>query len=263
MARPAAGCGADDETGRAGGKGRDRRRPARRAPQYGAGPARDRAGGGIPACGTSIVVWSDAMYEPKGEYPAAGGFVVYVPPERACGSRPAYPARVYAASHVTEDSFMRRMVHGKKTYIGQLEIAYAGAPYLSIPHVFRGRSVIHFVDNTSAVAALVKGYAKPIDSGQIVNAIAAYNAGLDVNVFWEYVRSKANIGDFPSRLRLDLMRAALRDAGIETEPTMVTCVLPSFDDWITQLPSHWLTKGRTARTPGRVSRGKRQRGEQG
>jgi hypothetical protein len=70
-------------------------------------------------------------------------------------------------------------------------------------------------------------YAKPLDSGQIVNAIAAFNAGLRVNVFWEYVRSKANVAGFPSRLRLDLVRAALRNAGIEIDPVMVKCALPS------------------------------------
>jgi hypothetical protein len=48
-----------------------------------------------------------------------------------------------------------------------------------------------------------------------------------VNVFWEYVRSKANVAGFPSRLRLDLVRAALRNAGIEIDPVMVKCALPS------------------------------------
>jgi hypothetical protein len=117
------------------------------------------------------------------------------------------------------------------------------------------------VDNTSAVAALVKGYAKPLDSGQIVNAIAAFNAGLRVNVFWEYVRSKANVADFPSRLRLDLMRDALRTAGIEIEPVMVKCVLPSFEDWVARLPSEWLAEGQAIEVPGRVSRGKRRQAD--
>jgi hypothetical protein len=190
----------------------------------------------------SVIVWSDAMYEAKSAAPAAGGFVVYVPPEWVDGKY--YGARLYAASHVTPQDFMRRMVHGKKTYIGQLEIAYAGAPYLSLPHVFRDRATLHWVDNTSAVAALVKGYAKPLDSGQIVNAIAAFNAGLRVSVYWEYIRSKANIADFPSRLRLDLMHAALRRAGIDVRVEMVECVLPSFDEWTATLPGEWLKRGR-------------------
>ena len=46
----------------------------------------------------------------------------------------------------------------RKTYIGQLEIMFGVSPYLSLPEVFEGRDVIHFIDNTSACAALVKGY---------------------------------------------------------------------------------------------------------
>jgi hypothetical protein len=70
------------------------------------------------------------------------------------------------------------------------------------------------VDNTSAVAALVKGYARPVDSGQIVNAIHAFNAGLRVDAYYEYVRSAANIADFPSRLRMDLLMQALAVASL-------------------------------------------------
>jgi hypothetical protein len=82
-------------------------------------------------------VWSDAMWERSAHKPAAGGFVVYVPPRLVPGRREPVPARVIVSSHVTPDEVVRRLVPGKKTYIGQLEIMYAGAAFSTLPHVFR------------------------------------------------------------------------------------------------------------------------------
>ena len=71
--------------------------------------------------------------------------------------------------------------------------------YTSLPLVLAGRQVIHFIDNTSAIAGLVKGYSRAIHSGRTVNAFHALNAGLRADTFVEYVRTKANIADLPSR----------------------------------------------------------------
>ena len=57
----------------------------------------------------------------------------------------------------------------------------------------------------------MKGYASSIDSGLMVNAFHAFNVGLRVDVFFEYVRSKANIGDLPSRLAMDELWGDVRD----------------------------------------------------
>ena len=53
---------------------------------------------------------------------------------------------------------VRQALVRRKQQIGQVELLGAVAPYLSLPELLRGRDVIHFVDNTSAVAALTKGY---------------------------------------------------------------------------------------------------------
>ena len=124
---------------------------------------------------------------------------------------------------------------GKAQYIGQLELLYCVASYASLPHVFSGRQVIHFVDNTSACAALVKGYARPVDSGLIVNAFHALNVGLHADVFFEYVRSAANVADLPSRGALGELRRVLRRVGIAAEP--VPCILPPFSAW--DAPARW------------------------
>ena len=100
----------------------------------------------------------------------------------------------------------RAFVQGCRTYIGQLELLWAHSPYASIPGEFEGRMAIHFVDNTSAVSGLIKGYARPVDSAMIVHGQAATCAALGCSPFYYYVRSSANVGDMPSRMGIaDLM----------------------------------------------------------
>jgi hypothetical protein len=130
----------------------------------------------------TILVWSDAMWEPSAPVPAQGGFVILIPGEHGEQDRAIF------SSHVTPMDVLRAFVRGKQQYIGQLEILYAQCVYTSCPRTFRDRNVIHFVDNTSAVAGLVKGYAAPIDSARIVNAFHAYNVGIRARVYFELAR---------------------------------------------------------------------------
>ena len=50
-----------------------------------------------------------------------------------------------------------------------------------MPDEFRGRRAIHFIDNTSALSGLIKGYSSVVDSGKIVTAqsavLGAHTAG--------------------------------------------------------------------------------------
>ena len=72
--------------------------------------------------------------------------------------------------------------------------------YYSIdPSDLRDRKVIHWIDNTGALAAMVKGYARKIDSARIVHAFAALAITLNISPWFEYVRTKANVADLPSR----------------------------------------------------------------
>ena len=43
------------------------------------------------------------------------------------------------------------------------------------------------------MAGLIKGYARALDAGLIVNAYHALAAGMGLDTYFEYVRSKANI----------------------------------------------------------------------
>ena len=167
------------------------------------------------------------MYEPgrrgKPEQ-AAGGFVAIFPAE------PDSPEEVIHSKDVTSgrvmDKFFRR-----KQYIGKLEILYAVTPYWTLGSRLAGRQVIHFIDNTSACAALVKGYAACLDSGLLVNAFHAFNVGLRADVFFEYVRSKANIADLPSRLAMGELWEVYRELGMAEQARSIEMVLPAFDDW--------------------------------
>ena len=112
-----------------------------------------------------------------------------------------------------------------RTYIAQGEVVGALAALLSVPDLFRGRSVIQFNDNTVALSALVNGYASKPDMARVVNAFHVAQFALGTRIWLEWVPSAANIADLPSRLEYArLMR-------IVPESRWVPTVLPSFDDW--------------------------------
>ena len=76
------------------------------------------------------------------------------------------------------------------------------APFLSLPEVFRGRRVVLFVDNTSAIAATVSGYTGQHDSARIVNLFHLTRLSLACDVTILYVPSESNIADWPTRGKL-------------------------------------------------------------
>ena len=77
--------------------------------------------------------------------------------------------------------------------------------FYTLPELFRNRKVIHFVDNTSAITALLNGYSKAPDSAWMVNIFHTANARIQANTWWEHVDSKANCADMPSRLDFDFV----------------------------------------------------------
>ena len=87
----------------------------------------------------------------------------------------------------------------KKTYIAELEALAALAAYSTYPTLFAGRRVHHFIDNTVALSAMVHGYAGKPELAKAVNVFHLQNAGLRTSVYLDWVPSKANIADLPSR----------------------------------------------------------------
>ena len=111
----------------------------------------------------------------------------------------------YYSSMVVGGDVLEQFIR-RRSYIGQLEILAAIAPYFSLEREgspLRGclheALVIHFIDNTSAIAALVRGYSGMPDSARLVHALHAFNVGLRALPWFAHVRSAANVSDAPSR----------------------------------------------------------------
>ena len=137
--------------------------------------------------------------------------------------------------------------------IGQVELVAALLPYLSLVDAvgrsrLAGRRVLHWIDNSSAVAALVKGYSAQPDSARIVHAVHATLAGLETRAWFEYVRTDANVADEPSRADLSGVRYALGAAMVDrlggrlfSRP--VSAVLPDASRW-DEAGAAWMWRAR-------------------
>ena len=116
---------------------------------------------------------------------------------------------VYASATPPDDvvaTFQRaRSGDFQKTYIAQLEVLAGVALYYTYPERVRGRQVNHFIDNTVALSGLVHGYARKLDLAHMINAFHLQIAALDANVYYEFVPSKCNVADLPSRDDFELL----------------------------------------------------------
>ena len=127
-----------------------------------------------------------------------------------------------------------------KTYIAQLEVLAAISAYFTYPELFVGRRVHHFIDNTIALSALVHGYSGKPDLAKMVNAFFLQLAGLRASVYFDWVPSKANIADLPSRGARDELIMAL--SGVRHAPdSRVTLRVPHVGHWMAPLES-WIAR---------------------
>ena len=122
--------------------------------------------------------------------------------------------------------------------IGQVEILGALAPYLSIPNLLAGRPVIHWIDNTSALAALVKGYSGVPDSARLIHVFHAWNSGAQARVWFEYVPTKENPADEPSRADLS---ETIYEPAPDVTSVPVPLALPELELWSD--PAGWMAAG--------------------
>ena len=194
----------------------------------------------------TVLVWSDASAEESAEELGRLGFVVLFPAERVGGVD--VPERwVHATAAVPPE--LTACFRARKQYIGLYEQVAAVAVYQTLGAELTGRRVVHFIDNQGAMAGLAKGYAREVDSARVVHAFHAWNAGARVSVWFEYVRSKANIADLPSRNEF----AVLREMGSE----LVEMQLPEVGSWDAGAAA-WMEGGReVAASRGRGQRGRR------
>lgn len=154
-----------------------------------------------------IVVYTDAMYEDKKSPPGRIGIVIYDP------EAPEPPADFENSPEASDEARDWRWRHSscevsrqaleafapRKQYITQLEMLAGLLAYTSRPAQLRDRDVIHFVDNSGALAILTGGYSREADCSRMTHFFHAIAAALQSRVWFEYVASGANIADLPSR----------------------------------------------------------------
>lgn len=170
----------------------------------------------------TIVVWSDAMW-------ASGrgglGFVVYFPPGHPAGGAGGSFLHSSLSVLPSDLPFLSRSDH----LIGQLELLAAVAVYCSFPSsFFADWDVVHYIDNTSALYSLTKGYSSQPDSLSIIRAFHILDIQLRANVWFNYVATKANVADLPSRDAIGEMEACIRavQPSFRAETSSVPFTLP-------------------------------------
>ena len=190
------------------------------------------------------LVWSDGMWEPGQASPGQVGFLAGIPkprfefvPPRATSAPLDDEYDFFHASAVVPTEMVDALCcRGQQ--IGQVEIIGALAPYLSIPNLLAGRPVIHWIDNTSALAALVKGYSGVPDSARLIHVFHAWNSGAQARVWFEYVPTKENPADEPSRADLS---ETIYEPAPDVTSVPVPLALPELELWSD--PAGWMAAG--------------------
>ena len=136
----------------------------------------------------------------------------------------------------------RLLAHRPKNNIAELETLAAISAYSTYPSIIAGRKVNHFIDNTVALSALVHGYSGKPDLAKAVNVFYLQMLSLRASVFFDFVPSKANIADLPSRnmfveLERELHGITVRGSAPDT------LVVPSVAAWHAPLAS-WVQASR-------------------
>ena len=164
-----------------------------------------------------VIIYSDAMFrrlqvgsdeiwrDGRGAPFSRVGFVAFVPGRpRPIVARRVLPRWVY--THLSQEAH---------TLIQQAELIAAVGVYRSLPGLLEGEATIHFIDDTGALSNLIHGYASRPDCGRLVNTFHLSLAALRCRTWLEWVPSKANISDLPSRDDDEALLAALEAAGFD------------------------------------------------
>jgi hypothetical protein len=117
----------------------------------------------------------------------------------------------------------------------QCECVAAVWVYFSMPSLFARRRVVHFIDNTGALSAMIHGYASKLDCARIVNAFHLLAAVLGLYVWFEWVPSKANVSDLPSRFAEEGVRAMFES--LFPRAVLGPSVPPPVHTWVAALSS--------------------------
>jgi hypothetical protein len=145
----------------------------------------------------------------------------------------------YAAAKPSWDILLSSWRTDRKTYIAELETLAAISVYTTYPSLIAGRKVNHFIDNTVALSALVHGYSGKPDLAKAVNVFYLQMIALRASVFFDFVPSKGNIADLPSRFAYTLLESELIGLDVRGERPDVLAA-PDVAAWTRPLES-WAT----------------------
>ena len=147
-----------------------------------------------------VILYTDAMYNPPSARRSAPfsqiGIALFHPD--AAGPRHGtlmLPPWVYG--YLSSDD---------KTLIMQAEMIAPLSALMSAPAAFAGRKVIIFIDNTGALSSLLHGYSSKPDAARLCNLFHLFAAAIGCSIYFEWVPTKANIADLPSRATMEAMR---------------------------------------------------------
>eukprot|EP00900_Chrysochromulina_parva_P009534 jgi/Chrpa1/18582/Chrysochromulina_OHIO_Genome00025611-RA len=186
-----------------------------------------------PGRKTPVIVYTDASFhwlqEPgKERVPVAilGFYVI----DRVTGAE-------FISGMMVPPFFFKFLSTDLETYISQMELVAAIAVYYTLPALLADRAVIHFIDNFAALSALVHGYASKPDLARLVNLFHAQMAALHCWFYGDWVPSKANPADVPTR--------AERAHEMPPSASWIDMVLPALEAvernvgaWIQQVRAH-------------------------
>ena len=133
-----------------------------------------------------VVVYTDASYNDDPSKWSGLGIVIY-------DGDDCYEAGMRVPQ------WLRAWLRPRGQQINHLEAIAQAAARVTFPDVLKGRRALCFVDNTVALSKAVHGYANEPDMAAVVNALHACDAALGVDAWFEWVPSKANVSDLPSR----------------------------------------------------------------
>ena len=133
---------------------------------------------------------------------------------------------VYASAEVPQEALALLLEHQK--YIYQLEVMALCGTYFSLPiERFASCDILHFADNTAANITSIKGYAKVEDAALMVSAYNIQIARAAARIRIEYVPSKKNIADLPSRP----LEPEWQSAVASFASSKIPFVFPSLSSW--------------------------------
>jgi hypothetical protein len=141
-------------------------------------------------CLSTVIVFTDGACEEDGQSVTHGA--VLFDPE--CG------ASLMFGDSVPLEWIDRWRSQGKKQLICQAEIFPILVAKSTWPHIISCRAVLWFVDNNSALAAVIRSFSPIVENFELL----VLNAELDVKLqslnWYSRVPSKSNLSDSPSRM---------------------------------------------------------------